>query len=196
MRKLFLILVPVLLVLSVLLMFFDEKTGIVDTKLLATVICGSVVLFVYGYMFLKGVLKKQKISIPIYLSLLLIIVGTYFQVQYWSYGNICILTGCLGILIFYSIHFIKKPKRYEIDWMKYLYLVTLMISVMWQTLNYPYSDYIIGLALFLCLTTIVIFYCDEFKGVDRRPVVKDKIADDGNGIFIYNDPNNSLPQKD
>jgi hypothetical protein len=193
MRKLYLILTPLLLIATLTCYFFSwlkvfppEFWGIASNLwILMTV-------FAYGIMFLKGTLKKKKLSILIYLSFLLLFMGGAFRIQHWPGGNTSMLGGAAGVIIVYLIHFVQKREKFLIDWMKWCYITALMISFMLKTIYHPLQIYVAWVATILCLVPIGLFYFDEWKGIDRNLVSKAAISNTGEEIFIYNDGNDPM----
>jgi hypothetical protein len=131
-----------------------------------------------------------------YLFLVLVIIGVLFRLQHWPGGVILTFAGCLGTMVSYVLHFSWKKIKYGLDWVKCFYVVTLMLGLIWDIFHYPYQV-LFNLAVgFFFIVANLVFYIDECKGVDRRAIKKDVIADMGTHIFSYNDETNSILPKD
>ncbi|WP_299242218.1 hypothetical protein [uncultured Aquimarina sp.] len=48
--------------------------------------------------------------------------------MHWSFGNPILVGGCIGIVISYLIHFLKKPIKKRIDYLKMVWVIVLYIG--------------------------------------------------------------------
>ncbi|WP_405209384.1 GldL-related protein [Aquimarina sp. LLG6339-5] len=44
--------------------------------------------------------------------------GTVFKIMHWPFNNMIIIIGCIGIVCVYLLHFIEKPIKEQLDYLK------------------------------------------------------------------------------
>ena len=46
------------------------------------------------------------------------IMGVLFRIMHWSFQNILLFIGCVGIVFSYVLHFVQKPIKKRLDYLK------------------------------------------------------------------------------
>lgn len=73
--------------------------------------------------------------------LALMMVGGAFMIMHWPYGNPILVGGCIGIVISYFIHFLKKPIKKRIDYLKLTWVIVLYIGAALRLYHIIPRDY-------------------------------------------------------
>lgn len=90
-------------------------------------------------------------------SIFLLICGVLFRTMHWQYAFLLIACGCFTLLAFYTYHFIRKPIKAELDWIKLLFAYAYVVSRYTNSFIYDIYNYfphylavgLLAVALFL-----------------------------------------------
>ncbi|WP_025665641.1 GldL-related protein [Aquimarina megaterium] len=58
----------------------------------------------------------------------LMIIGVLFKIMHWSFQNILLLIGCIGIVFSYLLHFVQKPIKKRLDYLKLAWVIVKYIG--------------------------------------------------------------------
>lgn len=95
--------------------------------------------------------RTKKLTIPLRLALIVLIYGALFKVMHWPYAQTLMLYGSLFILILYTIRFLLKTEKVQLDYIKLVLVLVWMIGYfikVFHIFNMPYVFEIFFLALF------------------------------------------------
>ncbi|MDF2456007.1 MAG: hypothetical protein K0R51_2000 [Cytophagaceae bacterium] len=121
-----------------------------------------------GIIFLikNGTFRYQSTFYWFIASVLLLICGVVFKIMHWQYSFVLIVSACLAMLAFYTIHFIRKPIKANLDWMKLLFAYTYIVSRYTNSFIYTHNYFIhyIAIALFA-----LVFFLFFYKPPTKNP---------------------------
>lgn len=177
MRKLFLIAVPLLSVLTLLFNYI-----IIDQSLayLTSILLGIIGL---GYIYQNGIFRHMQLGRFLFLSIAVIIVGALFKLQHWPYGSILFILGVAIAAIIYSAHFIKKPAKYLLDWLKVFFVIMQSITIIFRFSHWPYTFPIGIISTIAFFILISYYYWLVIKNKEITYQKEDTIDYTGNNIF-------------
>lgn len=95
--------------------------------------------------------RPKKLTLPLRFALIILIYGALFKIMHWPYAQTLMLFGSLFILILYTIRFVLKTEKAQLDYVKLALVVVWVIGYVLQVLhilNVPYIFNAILLALF------------------------------------------------
>ena len=107
-----------------MLTYFESGGWLLDLGLLTSGLLGLAMLI------RNGTLTKTIYFRYIMFCFAIIIVGALFKIMHWPGGAICLMVGFIGIAVIYTIRFIKKPTKNQLDIMKWVYVVTAYITAL------------------------------------------------------------------
>lgn len=76
----------------------------------------------------NGTFLKTKYSRIVMGLFAFMLIGTAFMIMHWPYGNSLLVVGCIGIVISYLVHFLKKPIKKRLDYIKLAWVSVLYIG--------------------------------------------------------------------
>ena len=71
--------------------------------------------------------RKKILSLPLRLSIVIVIIGALFKIMHWLGSNYLLLIGLVLIGIFYTLRFLNKKPKLKLDYIK-LFLVLLWLT--------------------------------------------------------------------
>ncbi len=90
------------------------------------------------------------------LSVALVLIGAVIRIMHWPGAHFFNFSAALLILSLYTVHFVRKPIKKELDWIKLAFVYVYMFSQSIRFFNFPFpketaflSHIILAYALFL-----------------------------------------------
>lgn len=149
-------------VMSLTSLFLSVFVTISDSDFLLTI--GLWLIEVAGMFLLlrNGTFLKTKYS-RIAMGLTgLMIIGALFTIMHWSFQNILLLIGCIGIVFSYLLHFVQKPIKKRLDYLKLLWVVVKYIGGLFALNHIITTEYQI-LTLVLMLLALMDYMLPRIK---------------------------------
>ncbi|WP_299221889.1 hypothetical protein [uncultured Aquimarina sp.] len=146
----------ILIILGVLMsltgLFLSTFTYVSNSDFLLT--AGLWLIEVPGMflLLLNGSFLKTKYSRIVMGLLAFMMVGGAFMIMHWPYGRLILVGGCIGIVISYLIHFLKKPIKKRIDYLKLVWVIVLYIGAALRLYHIIPRDYRILTTVLMILT--------------------------------------------
>lgn len=180
-KKVFLILLPVLLALSVCSYFYDGSFLGYDLEQSVWSVCfGVFLLSAFWWIFSQGSFRKSSWVRLAYIGLTFCITGALFTTQRWPYGRAILMTGSIIAGIGNIFHFVKKPAKGFLDWVKVIFVILLFSSVLLKQQHSEHTKLVQWCMFFSEMTLIVSFYIAEL-----RPPAKQLPALETEGTHIF-----------
>ncbi len=107
-------------------------------------------------------ISKQLTHFGLRISTALAILGVLFKLMHWYGGAILLVTGCLGIAIFYSLRFSQKKDRSFLDHAKLFVLLSFLLHYSFNVFHWPYGYLFTILAQFGLLLLLIAYVCEVF----------------------------------
>ena len=181
MRKLFLIAVPLLYIATILFNFVLPQSGFAYPSIFLLCLIGL------GYMYQVGKFRHVLLGRIFFFSIATIIIGALFKLQHWTYGSLIYLFGVVAAIIIYNAHFIKKPAKQLLDWLKVVFINIQFIASAFGLNHWPYSYEMRVVASFVFLLLIAYFYWMVLKNKEMIRQDVDAIDYNGDNIFKYDE---------
>ena len=92
------------------------------------------------------------LTIPLRLSLIILILGALFKVIHWPYSQLLMGVGGVLIMVLYTIRFLYKKQKLRLDYVKLVLILLWIISYVFKAfhfISFPYIFDIIVLVLFI-----------------------------------------------
>ncbi|WP_299897125.1 hypothetical protein [uncultured Aquimarina sp.] len=86
----------------------------------------------------------------------LILVGMIFKIMHWSFQNLFTVIGCLGIIFSYLMHFVQKPIKKRLDYLKLIWVIIRFVGFIFVMLRVLGGSYQMITAL--CMMLILLEY--------------------------------------
>ncbi len=118
----------VLVFIAVTLFFILLEMGVIATSYWRPIV------LVAGFL-IPGFLAKNGtyLDSPLYkqsgICSLFIVVGALFKIRHYDYQEFVFALGFGGVVVFYVIHFLRKKTKNHIDYLKVIWLGSLMLSM-------------------------------------------------------------------
>lgn len=135
----------ILIILGILMsltgLFLSAFTTVLDSDFLLTI--GLWLTEVAGMFLLlsNGTFLKTKYSRIVMGLFAVMLIGGAIMVMHWPYGNSLLVVGCIGIVISYLVHFLKKPIRKRLDYLKLAWVAVLYIGAVLRLYHIISRDY-------------------------------------------------------
>jgi asparagine N-glycosylation enzyme membrane subunit Stt3 len=185
MRKLTLILLPVLFITGLICTFhyliIDFNKMVRD---LGSLLWSGFILFSMFRMYIEGTFRKTNWVRGTYFAIAMIIVGSLFTIQHWPGGRVLLYFGCLLVAICYIIHFTVKASKSLFDWLKLVYVLTTAALIQMKMNHHKYLLEIMWTQTIIAIALIAVFYIIEWKG--KLPAPPEVSEEDAN-VFRYRD---------
>ncbi|WP_298539517.1 hypothetical protein [uncultured Aquimarina sp.] len=135
----------ILIILGVLMsvtgLFLSSFTTVANSDFLLTwglwlIEMGGMFLLLSNGTFLKTIYSRIVMGL-----LAVVLIGSAFKIMHWPFGNPILVGGCIGIVISYLIHFLKKPIKKRIDYLKMVWVIVLYIGAALRLYHIIPRDY-------------------------------------------------------
>lgn len=143
-------------------MFLSAFTTVSDSDFLLTI--GLWLIEVAGMFLLlrNGTFLKTRYSrIAMGLTALMII-GALFKIMHWSFQNILLLIGCIGIVFSYLLYFVQKPIKKRLDYLKLAWVVIKYVGALFAINHIITTEYQI-LTLVLMILALMDYMLPKIK---------------------------------
>jgi len=71
----------------------------------------------------------------------LVIIGALFKIMHWPYNSVLLWIGCIGIVASYFFHFMKKPIKKRLDYLKLAWVSGMYMGALLRLYHYIPADY-------------------------------------------------------
>ncbi len=135
----------ILIILGVLMTFtglvLSNFTSIDNSDFLLTI--GLWLIEVPGMflLLLNGTFIKTIYSRIVMGLLAVVLIGSAFKIMHWPFQDILIVIGCVGIVVVYLIHFIKKPVKKRLDYLKSTWVSVMYLGAVLRLYHMIPKDY-------------------------------------------------------
>ncbi|TMM58355.1 hypothetical protein FEE95_02690 [Maribacter algarum] len=85
------------------------------------------------------IISKQQTRLCLRLSIAVAILGILFKIMHWPYPGVLLLTGTLGIAIFYSLRFSQKHPKTLLDYSKLFLLIAFLFHYKFKVFHLAYG---------------------------------------------------------
>ncbi|MGZ4077141.1 MAG: GldL-related protein, partial [Bacteroidia bacterium] len=69
-----------------------------------------------------------------------VIIGSMLKVMHWPFGNLIITAGLTAIVFVYTIRFIKKVTKKQLDILKLLWLMVFCFAAVFKINHWPWGN--------------------------------------------------------
>lgn len=135
-------------------------------------------------------LSKQKVHLFLRLSVALAILGILCKIMHWPYAGTLLLSGILGIGVFYSMRFAQKPSKTLLDGAKLFLLLAFLTHYVVRVFHLSYGHWFTTIAqvafvLFLILYVREVLFIDTHEEHTRSPKSKKRAISKGLSYPLY-----------
>jgi hypothetical protein len=108
----------------------------------------------------------------IILGVIILFIGISFRKSHWPFGRTIVLFGLITILITYLLRFINKKRKNFMDFIKVIWLTTMLTGYYFKISHWPYGDLIdyISIGVFWIGLIYILFL--EFGDIFKRKLNK------------------------
>lgn len=128
-----------------------RHTSLLDLAFMVITLGGLLVIY------LSGSLKRSWINIPVIIGIVIILTGVVFRIQLWPASAIIFFSGVTVTGIFYLLHFILKPVKLLLDYLKVSWMILRLASIGLVFINGPYSMILTHISNLLLLAIICLY---------------------------------------
>ncbi len=97
----------------------------------------------------KGMRTRKKLTIPLIISVLILICGIVFRIYNLPYSSILFSVANFSVIVLYFIRFISKTNKIFEDYQKLLIVISWSIALVFVFYDFKYSTVFIVLALLI-----------------------------------------------
>ncbi len=187
MKKIYLVLTPVLLLLVALSFGTAYVQGFESGEIFNSIFSISLAAVTFlslGMMFREGTFRKTVWCRFAYVGTAILIMGILFRIQHWPNALAMVITGSGLITISYLVHFIRKPMKQVLDWFKAVAVCVFFLNILSALARFPFREEFNLLAVLLVLGLICMYYVEVMKA-KKKPEAK--LTIDGEELFDYHD---------
>jgi hypothetical protein len=183
MRKIALVVIPLLFIASVVFSFHPLFRS--DIDIIGYAFFGMFMMFSIGSMFVLGTFRKTGWGRGAYFGIAITCIALLFKLQHWVGGALFLVVGLVLIGIFYLIYFLtKRPKRL-LDWLKVIYLVSVAAGLpLMQNRLFLYPLQARWIIFVSGMVLVIAFYISLVKNKRKDPV---EISGEDQQVFRYID---------
>ncbi len=105
-------------------------------------------------------IAKQHTHFFLRASIAILLVGALFKTMHWSGASVLLLTGGIGIAIFYSLRFLQKNPKSFLDYTKLFLLLSFLLHYTFRVFHLAYG-YLFTMGTQLGLLLFLIAYVRE-----------------------------------
>jgi hypothetical protein len=113
------------------------------------------------------ILKARPYIHLIYFFIGLDIVGAMFKIMHWFLHDEILMLAQLGIAIVYTVRFLKKTSKKQIDVLKCLWVIVLCISATFKFNHYPWANQLLVVQSTLFLLMLFSFLYNMMRTKDE-----------------------------
>jgi len=116
--------------------------------------------------YLAGTLRRSRFNIFVLAGISITIIGAVFKIQHWPMAELIFFSGLGVTAILYFIHFILKPVKQLLDYLKVIWLLLRIAAIFFVFNNLPYGDLLTHITSIVLLAVIFLYlYQDHDKEI-------------------------------
>lgn len=85
-------------------------------------------------------ISKQKVRLCLRLSISIAILGILFKILHWMFAAQILISGCVGIAIFYALHFYQKQPKEILDYSRLALVIFFLFHYVIRVFHLPYGS--------------------------------------------------------
>lgn len=133
-------------------------SGLLDMSFIVITFIGLAIIY------FAGSLRRSWMNIPVLAGIIVAAAGAIFRIQHWPYGSIMLFSGLTITGAFYLLHFILKPAKHLLDYLKALWLLLRITEIILIFTTKIHDDLLTHLSSLLLLALIFLhLYQDHEK---------------------------------
>lgn len=181
MKKLILVLLPLFFGISVLsfssTFFINDSGAIGDIAQYSWSLFVIIAILRIAY---EGSFRKSPLNKLGYLGIGIFVVGALMKIQHWTESSLFIFSGSMIIIVGYVAHFSRKSNKEALDWLKLIYALITVVTVVLRLLHISSAEVWLWLIMVATLILVATWY---FQQLQHKEESYSELADDDKNIF-------------
>lgn len=102
-------------------------------------------------------ISKQKVHLFLRLSVALAILGILFKISHLNFAGPLLVTGVLGIIIFYGIRFAQRRTKTLLEWSKLFLLIAFLTHYVFHVFHLGFSPLMTSITQFAFVLFLILY---------------------------------------